>query len=53
MDTLFNFAKENYQLISLLLGLLGVLVAFIALVHELKVRKRKNQNKTPQKTEPE
>ncbi len=45
MDTLFSFAKENYQLISLLVGLIGVLVAFLALIHELKVRKRNKQKK--------
>lgn len=41
MDTLINFAKENFQLINLLVGVLGVLIAFIAVVYELKARKRK------------
>ena len=45
MDTLIKFAKENYELITLLVGLLGVLIAFITLIHELKVRKRKNGRK--------
>lgn len=45
MDTLITFAKENYQLITLLVGILGVLIAFIAVVHELKARKRNKQMK--------
>lgn len=43
MDTLINFAKENYQLICLLVGLLGVVIAFVSLIHEIKARKRKKQ----------
>ena len=45
MDTLIKFAKENYDLITLLVGLLGVLIAFITLIHELNAKKRKNQKK--------
>ena len=45
MDTLFNFAKENYALITLLVGLVGVVIAFIALIHELNTRKRNNKKK--------
>lgn len=41
MDTLITFAKENYQLITLVVGLIGVVIAFITLVHEVKARKRK------------
>ena len=41
MDTLITFAKENYQLITLVVGLIGVVIAFIALVREVKARKRK------------
>ncbi|MBQ6080212.1 MAG: hypothetical protein IJK93_08045 [Muribaculaceae bacterium] len=45
MDTLITFAKENYELITLFVGLLGVIIAFIALIYELKARKRKKQEK--------
>lgn len=49
MDTLINFAKENFQLINLLVGVLGVIIAFIAVVYEVKARKRKKDNKTTEK----
>ena len=42
MDTLITFAKENFQLITLVVGLIGVVIAFITLIHEVKARKRKN-----------
>ena len=45
MDTLITFAKENYELITLFVGLLGVIIAFIALIYELNARKRKKQDK--------
>ena len=45
MDTLINFAKENFQLINLLVGVLGVLIALIAVIYELKARKHKNRQK--------
>ena len=45
MDTLINFAKENFQLINLFVGVLGVLIALIAVIYELKARKRKKQTK--------
>ena len=43
MDALVTFAKENFQLIILFVGLTGVAVSCVALVHELKLRKRKNE----------
>jgi hypothetical protein len=45
MDTLITFAKENYQLITLFVGLLGVIIAIIAVIYEVNARKRKNNNK--------
>ena len=45
MDTLISFAKENFQLINLLVGVLGVLIALIAVIYELKARKHKNRQK--------
>lgn len=44
MDTLTSFAKENYQLITLLVGLLGVLVSIWAVYYEVK-KKRKQKDK--------
>lgn len=41
MDSLFSFAKENFQIITLLFGLLSVLIAVISLVYEIKAKKRK------------
>ena len=49
MDTLINFAKENFQLINLLVGVLGVLIAFIAVVYEVKARKRKKDKNPTEK----
>ena len=43
MDALVTFAKENFHLIILFVGLTGVAVSCVALVHELKLRKRKNE----------
>lgn len=34
-----DFLKENFMLVSLLVGLLGLIVAVISLVAELKKRK--------------
>ena len=45
MDTLINFAKENFQLITLLVGVLGVIVAFVDVLCEHNAKKRKKQNK--------
>lgn len=41
MDALIAWAKENYNLISLLVGIFGVIIGFISVVHELNERKRK------------
>ena len=39
MDSISTFLKENYDLVSLLVGVLGVMIAVIALFHELKKKK--------------
>lgn len=41
MDALMSWAKENYDLISLFVGILGVVVAFISLYYEIKRKKEK------------
>ena len=39
MESISDFLKENYDLISLFVGLLGVVIAVIAVVCELKKKK--------------
>ena len=39
MESISTFLKENYDLVSLLVGVLGVVIALVALVYELKKRK--------------
>ncbi len=43
MDALSTWAKENYDLISLFVGLIGVVVAFISLISEIKKRNNKRK----------
>ncbi len=48
MDSLMTFAKENFQLITLFVGLLGVVVSIWAVCYEIK---KKRKNKKSQKSE--
>ncbi len=41
METIMTFAKENYDLIGLLVGIVGVVLAIVSFVDELKKRKAK------------
>ena len=41
MDSITEFVKQNYLLICLLVGLLGVVVGFISVIYEVNARKRK------------
>jgi hypothetical protein len=43
MDSIITFAKNNFDLICLLVGLIGVVVGIISVIDE--VRKRKSKNK--------
>ena len=43
MDALITWAKENYELISLLVGIIGIIIGLISVVHELNERKRKKR----------
>ena len=43
MDDIITFAKENYDLITLFVGMVGVVIAVISLIVELKARKRKKK----------
>lgn len=44
MDVISTWAKENFDLITMFVGLVGVVVACLSLVYELK-KKRKNKKK--------
>ena len=41
MDSIMTYAKENFDLISLFVGILGVVVAVVALIVELKKKRKK------------
>jgi hypothetical protein len=40
MDSLIDFAKHNYDLITLLVAVLGVLLGVMSLFYEIKKKKR-------------
>jgi len=39
MDALMTWAKENYDLISLFVGIVGVVIAVISLMYEIRKKK--------------
>jgi hypothetical protein len=39
MDAITTWAKENFDLISLFVGLIGVVIAVISLMYEIKKKK--------------
>lgn len=41
MESITAFLKENYDLVNLMVGVLGVFVAVLALVYELKKKRKK------------
>ena len=41
MDAITTWAKENFDLISLFVGIIGVVVAAISLMYEIKKKKEK------------
>ena len=43
MDSLITFAKNNFDLITLLIGFLGVVVSIISVVYEIKKRKHNSE----------
>lgn len=40
MDSIIAFAKDNFQLICLFVGILGVLVAVMSLIDEIRRRQQ-------------
>lgn len=43
MDAIMIWAKEHYDLICLLVGVIGVLISIIGVVYENKKKKRKDK----------
>lgn len=43
MESIMIWAKENYDLICLLVGVIGVLISIIGIVHDIKKKKRKDK----------
>ena len=39
MDALMTWAKENYDLITLFVGMVGLAVAFVSFIYEIKKKK--------------
>ena len=43
MDSLITFAKNNFDLIILLVAVLGIIVSVISMIYEIKKRKRNSE----------
>ncbi len=43
LSTIMSWAKENFQLITLFVGLVGVVVSVITVVYEVKKKKEKKK----------
>ncbi len=41
MNAIWDWAKENFNLISLFVGIIGVVIAVISLMYEIKKKKGK------------
>ncbi len=41
MDAIWDWAKENFDLISLFVGIIGIVIAVISLMYEIKKKKGK------------
>lgn len=39
MDAIWDWAKENFDLISLFVGIIGIVIAVISLMYEIKKKK--------------
>ena len=46
METITTWAKENYDLICLLVGVIGVIIAFISLIYEIKKKKEQKEKES-------
>ena len=43
MEAIMDWAKENFNLISLFVGIIGVVIAVISLMYEIKKKKEKEK----------
>ena len=43
MDSVISFAKNNYDLITLMIAIVGVLVSVVSVIYEYKKRKSEKQ----------
>lgn len=43
MEAITTWAKENYDLICLLVGVIGIIIAFISLIYEIRKKKAKKK----------
>lgn len=44
MSAIWNWAKEHYDLLSFLLGIVGVYISVLSLMYELRKRKKENMS---------
>ena len=44
-STIMSWAKENFQLITLFVGLVGVFVSFISVVYEVRKKEKEKEKK--------
>ena len=49
MESILSWAKENYDLISLFVGIVGIVIAVISLVSEIKKKERYIADKIAEK----
>ena len=49
MESILSWAKENYDLISLFVGIVGIVIAVISLVSEIKKREKYIADKIAEK----
>ena len=40
METVMSWAKENFDLICLIVGVLGVIISVVGVIYEIKVKRR-------------
>jgi hypothetical protein len=44
MDSIISFAKDNFDFITLIVGFIGVMLAVISLLIEVRKKKEKKKN---------
>ena len=49
MESILSWAKENYDLISLFVGIVGIVIAVISLISEIKKKERDIADKIAEK----